>query len=150
MFALKRVLRTSIPSLKRIGSILPIISYFSVKKPTVSVNFITSEKEKIIVEGEIGKTILQIAHENKIGLEGACEGGVACGTCHVIFEESMFKKLKPPTQREEDTLDLVFNVQPTSRLACQVLLTKELENANIILPKSTRNIYVGGAKPKIH
>ena len=37
------------------------------------------------VEANKGDSILDIAHEYDIDLEGACEGSVACSTCHVIL-----------------------------------------------------------------
>ena len=61
---------------------------------------------------------MEIAHANKIEIEGACEASLACSTCHVILEEKIFSNLKAPNVEEEDLLDLAYGVTPTSRLGC--------------------------------
>lgn len=66
------------------------------------------------------------------------------------FTEKIYDKLTAPTPEEEDLLDLAYGLTQTSRLGCQVKVTKEFENALITLPKATRNFYVDGHKPKPH
>lgn len=73
---------------------------------------------------------------------GACEGVCACSTCHVILEEELYDNLPEATEAEEDMLDKAFGLTGTSRLGCQVKLTKDMENTLITLPKATRNFYV--------
>jgi ferredoxin len=108
-----------------------------------------SEKVKIIFieKGEkkefevaIGSSVLEIAHNNNINLEGACEGSLACSTCHIIVDKDFYDKLNPPSEDEEDMLDLAFGLTPTSRLGCQILMTKELDGLTITVPDETRNI----------
>ncbi len=110
-----------------------------------------SEKVKIIFieKGErkefdvpIGSSVLEIAHQNNISLEGACEGSLACSTCHVIVDKSFYDKLNPPSEDEEDMLDLAFGLTPTSRLGCQILMTKELDGLTVKVPDETRNISI--------
>lgn len=72
-----------------------------------------SEKE---VEAPNGLSVLEIAHKNDIDLEGACEGSLACSTCHIIVADEWFDKLNDPEEEEEDMLDLAFGLQQTSRL----------------------------------
>ena len=48
--------------------------------------------------------------------------------------------LGEPEEEEEDMLDLAFGLTLTSRLGCQVILTKELNGVRIKLPSATRNI----------
>ena len=93
---------------------------------------------------------MRLAHENDVDLEGACEGACACSTCHVILDKQIFDKLDPPSVEEEDMLDLAFGLTPTSRLGCQVKLTKDLDNMRARLPSATRNMAVDGFKPKPH
>ena len=102
--------------------------------------FVTETGEKKIVESQIGLSILEIAHQNNIDLEGACEGSLACATCHVIVDQEFYNKLKAPSDAEEDMLDLAFGLTETSRLGCQIILTEELDNIVIRLPLATRNI----------
>ncbi|WP_347939362.1 ferredoxin family 2Fe-2S iron-sulfur cluster binding protein [Rickettsia oklahomensis] len=106
----------------------------------ISVTFIINDGEEKIVKAPIGLSILEIAHSNDIDLEGACEGSLACATCHVILEEEYYNKLKKPTEAEEDMLDLAFGLTDTSRLGCQIILNKELDNIKVRLPSATRNI----------
>ncbi len=111
-----------------------------------------SEKVKIIFleKGEkkefevpLGTTVLEAAHNNNIDLEGACEGSLACSTCHVIVDETFYNKLEEPSEDEEDMLDLAFGLTPTSRLGCQIKMTKELDGLTITVPSETRNVSIG-------
>jgi ferredoxin len=88
----------------------------------------------------LGTTVLEAAHNNNIDLEGACEGSLACSTCHVIVEKEFYDKLKEPSEDEEDMLDLAFGLTPTSRLGCQIIMTKELDGLTITVPSETRNV----------
>lgn len=65
-----------------------------------------------------GRNLLEVAKENEIDLEGACEASCACSTCHVILEETLYSQLNPPHDEEDDMLDLAFALTHTSRLAC--------------------------------
>lgn len=107
----------------------------------IKVIFVENDKEKII-EAQVGLSILDVAHQNNIDLEGACEGSLACATCHVILEKDVYDKLDVPEEAEEDMLDLAFGLTHTSRLGCQIILTKELDGMRILLPSATRNINV--------
>jgi ferredoxin, 2Fe-2S len=105
----------------------------------IRVIFIEGDKE-IEVEALVGLSILEVAHENDIDLEGACEGSLACATCHVVLEDKVYNMLEEPEEAEEDMLDLAFGLTHTSRLGCQIILTKELDGMRIKLPSATRNI----------
>lgn len=107
----------------------------------IKVIFIENNTEKII-EAQVGLSILDVAHQNNIDLEGACEGSLACATCHVILEKDIYNKLDAPEEAEEDMLDLAFGLTHTSRLGCQIILTKELDGMRILLPSATRNINI--------
>ncbi|EJF59690.1 ferredoxin [Dichomitus squalens LYAD-421 SS1] len=98
------------------------------------------------VEANEGDDILTIAHEYDIDLEGACEGSVACSTCHVILDSESYDKLPEPEDDENDMLDMAFGLTDTSRLGCQVRLTRELDGMTATLPAATRNMFVDGKK----
>ncbi|KAI0824482.1 2Fe-2S ferredoxin-type domain-containing protein [Trametes gibbosa] len=102
------------------------------------------------VEANEGDDILGIAHEYDIDLEGACEGSVACSTCHVILDPESYDKLPEPEDDENDMLDMAFGLTDTSRLGCQVRLTKKLDGITATLPAATRNMFVDGKKPTHH
>nr|WP_242508828.1 ferredoxin family 2Fe-2S iron-sulfur cluster binding protein [Candidatus Finniella inopinata] len=95
------------------------------------------------VDAPLGLSILEIAHRNKIDLEGACEGSLACSTCHVVIESEWYDLLSPATEDEEDMLDLAFGLTQTSRLGCQIIMSDELDGLTVRLPSATRNIMVG-------
>ncbi|TFK21008.1 ferredoxin [Coprinopsis marcescibilis] len=98
------------------------------------------------VEANEGDDILSVAHEYDIDLEGACEGSVACSTCHVILPEEQYDLLPEPEDDENDMLDMAFGLTDTSRLGCQVKVTRELDGLTITLPSATRNMFVDGKK----
>ena len=75
---------------------------------------------------------------------GACEGSVACSTCHVILPEKFYDLLPEPDDDENDMLDMAFGLTDTSRLGCQVKMTKELDGITCTLPSATRNMFVDG------
>ena len=104
--------------------------------------FIAQDGKRLEVEAPLGLSVLEIAHKNKIDLEGACEGSLACSTCHVIVAPEYFDKLKPAEEGEEDMLDLAFGLTHTSRLGCQILITPELDGLTVTLPAATRNMMV--------
>jgi len=91
------------------------------------------------VEAPLGLSVLEIAHRNNVDIEGACEGSLACSTCHVIVDGAWFAKLAGPTEDEEDMLDLAFDLQETSRLGCQLIMTEALDGLVVKLPAGTRN-----------
>ena len=91
------------------------------------------------VDAPLGLSVLEIAHKHGVDIEGACEGSLACSTCHVIVEPAWFNKLAKPTEDEEDMLDLAFDLQETSRLGCQIIMTEALDGLVVKLPAGTRN-----------
>jgi 2Fe-2S ferredoxin len=91
------------------------------------------------VDAPAGLSVLEIAHKHGVDIEGACEGSLACSTCHVIVDATWFKKLESPTEDEEDMLDLAFGLTQTSRLGCQIVMNPALDGLVVTLPSATRN-----------
>ncbi len=91
------------------------------------------------VEAPLGLSVLEVAHKHGVDIEGACEGSLACSTCHVIVDPAWALKLTPPTEDEEDMLDLAFGLEKTSRLGCQIVITDALDGLIVRLPSATRN-----------
>ncbi len=94
------------------------------------------------VDAPIGLSVLEIAHRNDVDIEGACEGSLACSTCHVIINKDWFDNLEEISEDEEDMLDLAFGLTSTSRLGCQIIITDELDGLTVALPKETRNLLI--------
>ncbi len=107
------------------------------------ITFINKDGQGTTVNVPPGLSVLEIAHRNKIDLEGACEGSLACSTCHVIVDDAYIDRLEEPSEDEEDMLDLAFGLTHTSRLGCQITLTEELDGLRVTLPQATRNMAVG-------
>ena len=91
------------------------------------------------VEAPTGSVLLDVAQEAGEPLEGACEGQMACSTCHVIVDPSDFGRLAPASEEEDDLLDLAWGVMRTSRLACQIVLTEELDTLTVKMPGGFHN-----------
>ena len=87
-------------------------------------------------------SLLEVAHNNGIDLEGACEGSLACSTCHIVVEKSFFDSLPEPSEEEEDMLDLAFGLTHTSRLGCQIIVDEKLDGMKVTIPSGTRNMNV--------
>mmetsp|Transcript_37470 Transcript_37470/g.79975 ORF Transcript_37470/g.79975 Transcript_37470/m.79975 type:complete len:167 (-) Transcript_37470:476-976(-) len=103
-------------------------------KETVTITYIDPSGEEHPVEAEVGKHLLDVAHDNNIELEGACGGELACSTCHLVFEQEVYDTLPPMSDEEEDMLDLAFELTETSRLGCQIRVTKEFEGVKVRMP----------------
>ena len=135
----------------------------------ITVHFRDSKGDLIkTVEGNEGDDILSIAHEYDVDLEGecslfathshdmralsdyaltgACEGSVACSTCHVILPPEYYDRIPEAGDDENDMLDMAFGLTETSRLGCQVKLTGELDGLTARLPSATRNMFVDGER----
>ncbi|CAA0820767.1 Adrenodoxin-like protein 2- mitochondrial [Striga hermonthica] len=117
----------------------------------IKVAFVDKDGEETHIKVPVGMSMLEAAHENDIELEGACEGSLACSTCHVIvMDMEQYNRLPDPTDEENDMLDLAFGLTETSRLGCQIIAKPELEGLRLALPSATRNFAVDGHKPKPH
>ncbi len=105
--------------------------------------FIEPDGTRKDVDAPLGLSVLEIAHRNDIDIEGACEGSLACSTCHVIVDPAWFERLDEASEDEEDMLDLAFGLTPTSRLGCQIIITEELDGLTVTLPAETVNLLLG-------
>jgi ferredoxin, 2Fe-2S len=105
--------------------------------------FIERDGTRREVDAPLGLSVLEIAHKHGIDIEGACEGSLACSTCHVIVDVEWYELLKEASEDEEDMLDLAFGLTKTSRLGCQIIMTEELDGLTVALPQATRNLLNG-------
>ena len=101
--------------------------------------FVERDGTRREVSAPLGLSVLEVAHKHGVDIEGACEGSLACSTCHVIVDPAWFPKLASPTEDEEDMLDLAFGLEKTSRLGCQLVITEALDGLVVRLPAATRN-----------
>ena len=106
------------------------------------ITFVNKDGSETTVEARNGQTILELAHQTDLPLEGACEGSLACSTCHVIIDPDHYDKLEAASEEEEDMLDLAFGLTHTSRLGCQIAMTDKLDGLKVTIPSASRNISV--------
>uniref|UniRef100_A0A0M3HXT2 2Fe-2S ferredoxin-type domain-containing protein n=1 Tax=Ascaris lumbricoides TaxID=6252 RepID=A0A0M3HXT2_ASCLU len=108
----------------------------------VKVKFISGEGTHEAI-GNIGDTILDVVVNADIPLDGfgACEGTLACCTCHVVLDKQHFDRLAPATEEEVDMLDLAPELTETSRLGCQVVLSEgDKPEISVKIPAMTRDV----------
>lgn len=102
--------------------------------------FVAADGRRREVDARAGESILALAWRVEAGIEGDCEGAMACSTCHVILEPDAFDRLSPPSEEEESILDLAPGAGETSRLGCQVVLTDAQDGLIVRLPPRTSSL----------
>lgn len=122
----------------------PINLHGHLKKPNpgeeLKITFITKDGKQLTYEVAEGDNILDIAQAHNLDMEGACGGSCACSTCHIIVDPEYYDEIPEPDDDENDMLDLAFGLTETSRLGCQVKMSKELDGIRVALPAMTRNL----------
>ncbi|CAM9474504.1 unnamed protein product [Ectocarpus fasciculatus] len=116
------------------------ISSTAARKDKVKMTFLEDDGTEIKVEAEVGATLLEVAHENDVELEGACGGDLACSTCHVVLPKEYYDKLDEKEEEEDDMLDLAWGLTDTSRLGCQIKVTRDLEGMLIKVPEDSMDM----------
>jgi ferredoxin len=106
----------------------------------VEMTFVEEDGTECPVVGKVGQTLLELAHENDVQLEGACGGDLACSTCHVILPKEFYDILPPKQEEEEDMLDLAWGLTETSRLGCQIKITQQLKGMLIRIPPDSLDL----------
>lgn len=107
----------------------------------IEVKFVSADGEIITnASANVGDNLLTLAQIHDQPLEGTCEGQMACSTCHVIVDANDFDKLPEASEMEEDMLDLAAGVKRTSRLACQITLTQDMDGMSVRIPAESHNM----------
>ncbi len=101
-----------------------------------NITFIEHNGEQHSVEIEEGKTLMEIAMNNGIpGVDADCGGECACGTCHVIVNPSWFDKTGNTNNDELQMLDMTPERESSSRLSCQITVTKDMNGMEVRIPE---------------
>ncbi len=87
------------------------------------------------IDAPNGDTLMEAAIENDVDIDAACEGSLACATCHLILDQATYDRLGPPSEDETDMLDLAFGLTATSRLSCQIRVSDDLDGAVVTVPE---------------
>ena len=106
----------------------------------LKITFILKDSSQKTYEVCEGETVLDIAQGHNLDMEGACGGSCACSPCHVIVDPDYYDALPEPEDDENDMLDLAYGLTETSRLGCQIKMTKDIDGIRVALPQMTRNV----------
>ena len=105
----------------------------------LKVTFIDPRGNPTECDFEAGDNLLKVGQAAGMPLEGTCEGQMACSTCHVIVAAEWFDKLTEASEEEEDMLDFAAGARRTSRLACQIDLTEDLDGLTVSVPSESND-----------
>ena len=100
------------------------------------ITYIESNGTAHAVDAETGATVMEAAIKNAVpGIEAECGGACACATCHVYVDEAWREKTGTASAMEESMLDFAQNVEPNSRLSCQIKVTDALDGLIVRMPE---------------
>ncbi|XP_054271189.1 uncharacterized protein LOC128991928 [Macrosteles quadrilineatus] len=137
----RRILYTPrIPRYLRYKSTM--VNYKSVINMRFKVTFIKANGDRVTSKGKEGDSLLDVVVNNNLDFDGfgACEGTLTCSTCHCIFKQEDYDRLpEKPCDEELDMLDLAYDLTPTSRLGCQILLSKDLDGVEVRIPATVND-----------
>ncbi|XP_073439203.1 adrenodoxin, mitochondrial [Dendrobates tinctorius] len=140
------VCRSAVSSVQRplraAGCLGPGAARLFSSEDKVTVKFVNRDGEAIVAEGKIGESLLDLVVEKNLDIDGfgACEGTLACSTCHLIFEDPIFQQLDPVTDEEMDMLDLAYGLTDTSRLGCQICLRPFMNGMTVKVPEAVADV----------
>ncbi|CAH0698432.1 unnamed protein product [Spodoptera exigua] len=121
-------------------SIAPLsTTELALKEEKVKVTFVLYDGKKLETEAKVGDTLLDVVVNNDLNIEGygACEGTLTCSTCHVVLKKEDYDRLpEEACDEERDMLDLAYGLTDTSRLGCQITLTKDLDGLEVKVPET--------------
>ena len=106
-----------------------------------AVIFKLADGKRRTFEVPVGKTLLEVAQANKLDVEGACGGAMACSTCHMMIDPAWLVKLANSTEEEDQMLDITWGVKENSRLGCQIKVTEKLDGLVVSLPSEIKNLF---------
>ncbi len=100
------------------------------------ITFLTHDGTAFEVDAAVGTTVMENAIKNSVpGIEAECGGACACATCHVYVDEAWTEKTGSAEAMEEDMLDFAYELQPNSRLSCQIKVTDALDGLTVRVPE---------------
>ncbi|XP_009965416.2 adrenodoxin [Tyto alba] len=108
----------------------------------VTVHFVNRNGERLTAMAKEGESLLEVVVNQNLAIDGfgACEGTLACSTCHLIFEKDTFQKLDAISDEELDMLDLAYGLTETSRLGCQVCIKKSMDGLTVRVPADVSDV----------
>jgi ferredoxin, 2Fe-2S len=99
------------------------------------ITFVEHDGTTHTVDAEVGATVMETAIRNNVtGIVAECGGSCTCATCLVHVDEAWFGRLGERSSEEEDMLDFAFEVKPTSRLSCQIVVDEAVDGLVVHTP----------------
>lgn len=99
------------------------------------ITFVNRDGSETVVDARDGLSVMEVAIDNDVDIEAACEGSLACATCHMVVDPDWYDRLDEPSEEEEDMLDLAFGLTRTSRLTCQIRVSDAIDGLRVRLPE---------------
>jgi len=101
------------------------------------ITYIEHDGGEHTLEVKPGLSVMEGAVKNNVpGIDADCGGACACATCHVYVDEAWLARTGERTAMEDSMLDFADNVEPNSRLSCQIKVTAELDGLIVRMPES--------------
>lgn len=101
------------------------------------ITYIDHEGTERVIDAKNGETVMEVAVKNAVpGIDADCGGACACATCHVYIDDAFMDKVGSPEAMEQSMLDFAENVQPNSRLCCQINVSDALDGLKVKTPES--------------
>jgi 2Fe-2S ferredoxin len=89
------------------------------------------------VDAMLNWTVMEIIRDGDLPMRAECGGSCACATCHVYVAKEWVNKLPAMEDEERGTLDGGFEVEPNSRLSCQLIMTPDLDGLKVTLTQDS-------------
>ena len=101
------------------------------------ITYIEHDGAEHVIDVKSGLTVMEGAVKNNVpGIDADCGGACACATCHVYVDDAWLPKTGEKSAMEESMLDFAENVEPGSRLSCQIKVSDALDGLVVRLPES--------------
>ena len=105
----------------------------------VSVTYKNQDGSESVIDAPEGTNLMEAAVRNGVAtIEGECGGALACATCHVYIPDAWRAVTGEPSEDEQEMLTFGIDVDPRSRLSCQIKVTAAMEGITILTPRSQR------------
>ncbi|XP_047665451.1 ferredoxin 1b [Tachysurus fulvidraco] len=107
----------------------------------VLLHFVYKSGTKTSVMATEGESLLDVVINKNLQIDGfgACEGTLACSTCHLLFDDAVYEHMEPVSDEEMDMLDLAYGLSKTSRLGCQVVVASWMNGMTVRVPQGVKD-----------
>ncbi len=85
-----------------------------------------------------GLHLVELMRAHALPVKAECGGAGVCATCHVRIPPLWQDRLPQPSDDELAKLDEIPGADECSRLACQIVMTEELDGLEIELQSDSR------------